>query len=378
MSGVDWLTVICFALAAWPALQFSLNISKYRKPDVANASPTDAVSILIPARNEHMSIRECVESALQSRWVSVEVVVLDDHSNDGTAEVVREIAARDSRVRLLNGADLPPGWSGKQFACQQLGKAAKNDYLLFIDADVRLVPDGAAQMVQFHRQTECGLVSGVPRQITGTCLEKLVIPLIHFLLLCYLPIGRMRQLRIPALGAGCGQLFFTTASAYRQVGGHESIKASFHDGVKLPRAYRRAGQWTDLFDATDVASCRMYHSAAQLWNGLAKNAGEGIGSITGIIPWSVFLLGGHVVPFGLLFLTQGWAFKIAIAAVLLSYYPRFVCALRFRQSWLGVAFHPIGIVLLLGIQWYSLVRRMMGRPVGWKGRGQPPTGTSVS
>lgn len=370
MNWLDTLAVTSFTLAFWPAVQFTRNLGRYRRLAAADAGGSDgsSASILIPARNEQTSIRDCVESALAAKHVHVEVVVLDDHSTDDTANIVRQIAAGDPRVRLLTGAKLPAGWAGKQFGCQQLGNAAKHEYLVFIDADVRLKPDAVARMIRFQKQTECGLVSGVPLQVTGTLLEKLVIPLIHFLLMCYLPMGRMRQLRLPALGAGCGQLFLTTASAYRQVGGHEAIKRSFHDGVKLPRAYRRAGLWSDLFDATDVASCRMYHSAGQLWNGLAKNAGEGFGSARGIVPWTIFLVGGHVLPWCLLAVVSTWWKALMVAAILLSYYPRIVCALRFQQSWLGVALHPISMIILVAIQWYSLVRRVIGQPVGWKGR----------
>ncbi len=107
-------------------------------------------------------------------------------------------------------------------------------------------------------------------------LERLVIPLIHFVLLGFLPLARMRASRSPAYAAGCGQLFLARREAYEKMGGHAVIRTSLHDGLTLPAAFRRAGLATDLFDATDVASCRMYHGAGELWRGLAKNATEGI------------------------------------------------------------------------------------------------------
>jgi len=377
MNWIDGLVIAAFVLAAWPAYQYSRNIFRYRKPALAYAAGPKLlgqVSILIPARNEENSILAAVESALASKHVSVEVIVLDDHSTDATASIVKQIGQRDPRVRITAGASLPSGWAGKQFACQQLGDTANHEFLLFIDADIRLAPEGVARLLSFLRQTECGLVSGVPRQETGTLLEMLVIPLIHILLLGYLPMGRMRQLRMPALGAGCGQLFLTIKSAYRQVGGHTTIRSSFHDGVKLPRAYRRAGMWTDLCDATDLATCRMYHSGRELWNGLAKNAGEGIGSPRGIVLWTILLAGGHILPFVLIALWPWLSIGNAIlvfATVGLSYYPRFHAAFRFHQSWLGVVFHPVGIALLLLIQWYAMLRRVIGLPIGWKGRPKP-------
>src|SRR5207253_1301616 len=147
------------------------------------AQSLPAVSVLIPARNEERSIRAAVETSLASRKVEVEVVVLDDRSEDSTAKIVEDIAARDGRVRLLHGLALPPGWCGKQHACAVLDGEARYPLLAFLDADVRLAPDGLTRMVAFLWAGGADLVSGIPRQETGTFLERLVIPLIHFILL---------------------------------------------------------------------------------------------------------------------------------------------------------------------------------------------------
>src|SRR5439155_361198 len=117
---------------------------------------------------------------LASRGVTVDVVVLDDHSEDDTAALVGAIARRDRRVRLLSAPPLPAGWCGKQHACHVLRGAARYDLLAFLDADVRLEPDGLARLAAFLRNSGADLVSGIPRQVTGTLLERLVIPLIHF------------------------------------------------------------------------------------------------------------------------------------------------------------------------------------------------------
>jgi len=85
----------------------------------------------------------------------------------------------------------------------------------------------------------------------------------------------MRRSQHPAYAAGCGQLFLARRSAYEAVGGHAVIRASLHDGITLPRAFRAAGFWTDLCDMTEIATCRMYRSAGEVWRGLAKNATEG-------------------------------------------------------------------------------------------------------
>ena len=370
------LPLIALALAVLPALFFLRNGQLFRTPPAVEPGPLPRVSVLIPARNEERSIGPAVESVLESVGVELEVIVLDDHSEDRTAEVVREITARDLRVRLEPAPPLPVGWCGKQWACHTLSKHARHDVLTFLDADVRLTPLALARMYGFLRSSGAALVSGFPRQETGTLLEKLVIPLINWLLVCYLPIGSMRRSRAVGLGAGCGQWFMTTRDAYEKAGGHAAVKASLHDGLKLPRAYRKAGLMTDICDATDLAVCRMYRSAGQVWNGLAKNAREGMGAPALIGVWTALLFGGHVLPFLLVRPPWEWTLPflpdaILALAVFLSYLTRFGCAALYRGSWLGAALHPIGVTVLLAIQWYSLLRWLVGKPVGWKGRTHP-------
>jgi len=238
-------------------------------------------------------------------------------------------------------------------------------------------------MAGFLRSSGAALVSGFPRQETGTFGEKLIVPLIHWLLLCYLPLGRMRRSSLPALGAGCGQWFMTTAEAYRAVGGHGHplVRSSLHDGVKLPRAYRMCGLKTDLCDAGQDAVCRMYRSTGQVWNGFAKNAREGLGAPGAIWIWTVLLALGHLLPFALL-PQLDWDGRMVgyvyapywpwgLLAVAFSLAPRIHAALRFGQSWLGVLLHPLAVGALLAIQWYATLRAWLGKPVGWKGRAPP-------
>jgi hypothetical protein len=301
------------------------------------------------------------------------VLVLDDHSTDATVQIVRDIIARDARVRLLSAPPLPPGWCGKQHACAILATHTTQPLLVFIDADVRLAPQGLAQMAAFLNASGADLVSGLPRQETGTLCERLLIPLIHFLLLGFLPLWRMRQSRHPAYGAGCGQLFMARRQAYARAGGHAAIRASLHDGLTLPRAFRTAGLWTDLCDATTVATCRMYRSAHDVWHGLAKNATEGLAKPTLLVPVTVLLLGGQVLPvvlcgFGVFGQLSPWAWSLAVLSLIVAYYPRLRAVRRFAQSWLGTLLHPLGILVLLVLQWYACVRAFCGRPAIWKGR----------
>jgi hypothetical protein len=337
------------------------------------AEPALAISILIPARNEEASIGGAVEAALASTSARVEIVVLDDDSTDRTTEIVCAIAARDARVRLERAPPLPAGWSGKQHACLRLSQLAQHDLLLFVDADVRLAPDGAARLATFLDESGAALVSGFPCEETGSLAEHLVVPMIHFLLLGYLPLAVARWVNAPSLAAGCGQLMLVRREAYARVGGHGAIRASLHDGITLPRAFRRAGIRTDLCDATELARCRMYRGWGEVWSGFSKNATEGMARPLALPVWTVLLGLGHVAPPVLLALASSAAEALAAGAALaLGIGLRLGLAARFGQSRLGALLHPVGTAIVLAIQWTALLRALSGRRSAWRGRAYAP------
>lgn len=369
----DALALVALILAGIPAGLFLVNLLFYRPISVRLAAPgsSSAVSVLIPARNEEGNIAATLKSVLANRGVEFEVVVLDDHSTDRTAEIVAAIAARDPRVRLELAPPLPAGWCGKPHACHVLAQRARYDTLVFIDADVQLAAEALGRMAGFMEKSGVALASGVPHQQLGTFSERLLLPQIHFVLLGYLPLPMMRWTRRPAFSAGCGQLFVIRRDAYHAVGGHEPVRTTLHDGVKLPRLFRRHGFKTELFDATDVASCRMYRTNGEVWRGLGKNATEGLAAPGTILPMSLLLSGGQVLPFLLLAaLTQMTSAGVAmtIVAIALAWLPRLIAVRRFQQPLGGALLHPIGVLALLAIQWFALARQLAGKPAVWKGR----------
>lgn len=393
------LALAALVCALIPAILFAVNLRLYVPPPPAGDAELPAVSVLIPARNEAAGIVACVRSVLASTGVELEVIVMDDASTDGTGDLVAALIREDPRVRLERAPILPAGWNGKQHACWNLARAAAYPVLCFVDADVRLEPECVARMAAFLSSADqtkpLGLVSGFPRQITGTWLERLLLPLIHFVLLGFLPVARMRSSVDPALAAGCGQFLMAWKEDYFFTGGHSQIKETMHDGLLLPRLFRHHGYRTDLADLTPLAQCRMYTSAAQVWQGLAKNATEGLAAPNRIVPVTLLLLLGQVVPFlyigalalgaliaapNLLFLLQHRMYILgitpagtfvivaALIGVFAAWLTRILAASRFRQSWLSAFLHPIGIVLLLAVQWYALLRKLTGGKVSWKDR----------
>lgn len=384
---MDWIWAVAALLfAAVPGLLFLANVPLYRREKLSVGDADDgsfdadwpAVSILIPARNEEAGIEACVRAALASQDVDVEVIVLDDHSTDTTREILQRLSADDARLQWETAPELPAGWVGKQHACWHLARLATSRRLLFIDADVLLAPEGVARALAFQRASQAELVSGIPQQITGSFAERLLIPLIHFVLLGFLPLQRMRDSRHPSYGAGCGQFFLADREAYFEAGGHEAVRNSMHDGVKLPRVFRQAGFETDLFDATDCARCRMYTGTLPTLQGLAKNAVEGLASPRMILPVTALLLVGQVLPFVLVGLAiagivQPLPGVIAGVAAMLAYAPRIAGVIHYRQSPFGALLHPFGVVVLLAVQWWALLRWSIGSQPAWRGRSYPTT-----
>lgn len=374
-------SVVVLLIALLPVAMFLKNALEFLpatcEPDLLRAAMAERISVLIPARNESASIGTAIEAILLNDHPGFDVIVLDDHSEDDTASIVQSIASRDPRVRLVESKTLPDGWNGKQHACWQLANLSQAEWFLFLDADVRLSKDAISRCLAEQNRSGAPLISGFPMQETGTLAEKMLIPLMHYVLLGYLPIDRMRSTLGVGLAAGCGQLFLADRQVYMSVGGHSSIRFSRHDGIQLPRAYRRAGHRTDIFDATDIARCRMYTSAQQVCNGLLKNATEGIANARLIVPFSILLIGGSVLPgvslaYGLAYgywVGASWiAMMLLFIAFAIGFIPRIVASKRFRQSYVGALLHPIDVLWFVALQWVALFRKQLGLTTQWRGR----------
>jgi hypothetical protein len=372
LSAMDGFALLCLGAAALPVAVASRNLVLYRSLPEPVFQAVGSVSVLIPARNEETQIQAAVESVLRCSGVELEVLVWDDASSDGTARVVRELEGRDARVRLHGASGPPPpGWAGKQYACARLAEIARGEVLIFLDADVRLTrSDALLRIAGAFQRSQLDFLSGVPSQRTGSWSESWIVPLIHFILLGFLPMDGMRRTMKSGFAAGCGQLIACRKSAYRVLGGHALVRGSFHEGIGLARAFRRAGRVTDLADLSTISVCRMYEGLGGVWKGFAKNAHEGLASRASLIPMSLLLLFGQVFPAVCLALRCGGlnARVLFVVALLCGLGLRAALALRFAHPWMGVVGHPFSVVLLLLNQWYGAFRHAVGVPVGWKGR----------
>ncbi len=365
--------VVACAITSVGLVMTMINLRLYRvTPKDAQPEGSALVSVCIPARNEEDNIEACVRSLLDGEYLRIEVVVYDDDSTDATPSILQRLREDDARVILAPHAPLPDGWVGKQHACMQASRSATGGWLLFTDADVRFSPDAIRRALAQAQRSGAKLVSTIPHQRTGSLAEALVVPMIFFLLFSYLPMPRMRRTTNPGASAGCGQFLLVQTEAYRGIGGHGAWRDSMHDGIKMPRELRRAGHRTDLFDGTDLCACRMYEGFVETWRGFAKNAFEGLGSLTLLVVVTALHVIGHLLPWMVLALVLAGlvtpiAAGLAVIAIVLALSQRLMLAERFGHPHVSVMLHPLGVLLMTLIQWHSLALHASGKR-SWRGR----------
>jgi chlorobactene glucosyltransferase len=267
-----------FFPSAWAALPWAAPFLAFvrlanRRPDLASAPLAGGrlVSIIVPARNEEGNLPILLDSLLESRYLPFEIVVVDDRSTDGTAEVVRRYGARDARVRLVEGSELPAGWFGKPWACVQGFRAARGDLLLFTDADTRHAPELLGRAVGMLQSDRRDLVTVIGRMVCGSFWERVIMPIIGALLAIRFHPSSVNRARRAREVIANGQFILVTRESYEEVGTHEAVKHEVAEDLALAQAYFRGGRPQIFAFALDYLDTRMYTSLAGLVEGWSKN-----------------------------------------------------------------------------------------------------------
>ena len=343
------------------------NAARLRRPRTGLTG--DRVAVLLPLRDEADRVTPCLESLLGQLGVAnLAIVVLDDGSTDGTADVVRSVAG--DRVSLVTGAPLPAGWLGKPYACQQLADAAPDaDVLVFLDADVILAPEAIAAAVTLLRESGMTLLSPYPR-IVGA--GRLVQPLLQWSWLTFLPLRAMERSPRPSLAAAGGQWLVIDRAGYLRAGGHAAVRDQVLEDIGLARAVKRAGGRIALADGSRLADCRMYSSWRELTAGYTKSLWASFGSPAGAAAVVVLLLALYAVPpvAAVGFLIGGALVPalVGLSAYALGVIGRVVAATATGgRSWPDALAQPISVVIFAWLVIRSFRLRRQGRLV-WRGR----------
>jgi len=224
------------------------------------------VSIIIPARNEEISLGACLESLIAQADLSSEIIVVDDGSSDGT----RNIAESFAGVQIISAGALRPGWTGKSNAVFSGAELARGEWLLFTDADTVHSPGSLARALAEARRNDAGLLSYSPQQDVHGFWEKAVMPVIFAeLAAAYRPADVSDP--ASAQAAANGQYILISREAYEAVGGHAAVAASLLEDVALARVVKASGRRIFFRLGGDAVRTRMYRSFTQLREGWTKN-----------------------------------------------------------------------------------------------------------
>ncbi len=346
-----------------------LNLLSFRRPCGTVSEPPPFVSILVPARNEAHAIECCVRSLLAQQYPTFEVLVLDDHSTDETWRVLERLA-RDSdlggRLCLLRGESLPPGWSGKNWACHQLAAyiSRHSRYLLFTDADTEHAPHALALAMGEVERTGVALLSLLPEQRVESWAEQLVVPLLPLQILGYLPLLAMEWLPLPLFAAANGQFMLFERDMYHHIGGHAACAATLSEDVLLARLVKGGRGKIRLVNGAGLVWCRMYQGLEEVIAGFRRSFGWGFRMGWGT---TLAIVLGNVLVYLLPFLRAPFSARARGLALLVTAL-RVLLAHRTRSPQRGALAHPLGILLLLFSQSLAAYDTVLRRGTLWKGR----------
>ena len=361
-----------------------------RGPGTVPLSPSspDApfVSVLVPARNEELSIGRCVGSLLAQDYPRFEVLVLDDRSTDRTGQILADLAAGDSRLRVFRGQERPSGWTGKCWAIHQIAQQAEGEWLLFVDADTAHEPLMLASAVSFAAQRGADLLTVAPRQELVTFWERALLPAIFGVILAGAgSLDDVNDPRKPAAKAN-GQFLLFRAATYRRIGGHESVRDEIVEDFALARRVKGTGHRLLFVDGASLLSVRMYRSFGEIWQGFSKNTflearRPPRGLAAGLVlPWLMVLLPpGLLLSLGLRRARGGRRSRPERALVLQAglqtgvmagFSLQLVRLLGLPLRWALLL--PPGLLVFSAILLDSAYRVLSGKGVTWKGRTYAP------
>lgn len=383
VGGLVWamtVGVVGFYLVQIWQLRRGLFAFQPSKHDELPDEPTPHVSIIVPARNERRNIRRCVTSLLAQDYPDFDVIVVDDGSTDGTADILAELqrGPNGQRLTIVGAGHLPQGWAGKPHAMAIGASIAKGDWLLFSDADTMHRPDALAWALREGRKRDADLISLFARIEMVDTANHIMMPIVFMGIAAQYNPTKITDPASPTAIAN-GQYMLISRAMYDAVGGYGSprLRGSIVDDRDMAAVVKQRGGTLVLLDGQDRLSVCMYRNLAEAWSGWSKNAFTG--SRGGMPLFVIMTLGLPVItvaPFviGLVGLVSRrralvLAGTIQIAAAL-AYRRLIDDNLRHSRAW-GWS-HPAGGALFTALLVNVLRRKLTGRGVIWSGRSYDP------
>lgn len=337
------------------------------------------ISVIIPVRNEERNIHRCLQALLVQTYSNYEIIVVDDRSTDETPQILSELAKGDAHLRVIHGADLPPGWAGKPYALVQGTAAAQGQWLCFMDADTFANPELLQSTYQLAIQYHADMFSILTDQELGSFWEKMILPLVFLGLSFGFPADRVNDLTKPDAIAN-GQFILIKRTVYDHIGGHTSVKDRVDEDKAIAILVKRAGYRLVLADGRKVALTRMYTSLPEMWEGWTKNIYLGLLDRLWLLLFGAMLglMGSFVLPIwlfgGLFWLSFGGGLAATIVAGEASVLWGYLLLKRLQACRSfgipgGYAFtFPLGALIFTAMMLASAFNVISGRGVIWKGR----------
>jgi chlorobactene glucosyltransferase len=377
-ASFAWLAVVTWLILRAVNQRGLLPCAAIAPSPAAEQAPR--VAVVVPARDEAGNICRCLKSLLTQDYPPsrLRVLVVDDHSTDDTAAIVRRIAESHPQLSLLASSPLPPRWTGKSHACW-IGAgtvAPDSDWLCFVDADVWGEPALLSSAMSAALARRLDLLSLAPRQELCSFAERLVLPC-GLILLSFTQDLRKVQAQSGSGVTATGQFMLIRRDAYDAVGGHAAVSTAICEDLEIARLLKQSGRSVLLMSGEDVVSTRMYTGWRTLWPGLAKNLVDTFGGSRAtlllalaavILAWAAVLIPVIDAAGFSENAPSGWAALIAaLLASAAAFGLHIAAAVHFRiPFWYGLLF-PLGYTIGALMALDSVRRRLRGQ-VSWKGR----------
>lgn len=348
-----------------------LNIPSLRDVPPFRSDDAPRLSIIVAARNEERHIEQAVRSLLAQTYPTLELIVVDDRSDDRTPGILSDLAAGDARLRIVRVDALPDGWLGKNNALQAGAAAAGGELLLFADADVVMEADAVARAVRLLVAERADHVAVAPDLVLPTWPLALVVNYFMMWFLLWLRAWRARDPRSAAF-IGIGAFNLVRAAAFDRVGGFARIPLRPDDDIMLGKLLKRQGFRQLLASAEGMVRVEWYRDLRELSRGFRKNAFAGMDYSA--LRTAAATVGGAALcvwPFVALWLTngaeRGWYATAAVAQMIAYAGPAFV---QRSRPWLALLY-PVAAVMFVTILLAAVLRTLRRGGIEWRGTFYP-------
>src|SRR5262249_20126628 len=250
------------------------------------SSRTQGVTVLMPAKDEGEGVRTSIERILALDYRHLALITIDDRSSDQTGTIMEEFArAHPDRMKVIHipPGGLPTGWLGKCNALHNATAQVSTDWILFIDADVKVEPDSLAAVLALAVGRGYDAVSIMTRLECEGFWEELILPLTAASVGAITLMSMTNEDKRKHIAFANGQFFLIRRAAYEKVGGHDPVRDTITQDVALMRLLKKNDFRVRLYYGRDFASTRMHTTWRQLFNGWARI----FSGVTNRKPWRI-------------------------------------------------------------------------------------------